>query len=217
MFHKALSQIFLASKRDVDEYLFRKNLEGDESYLMKKQLMIFCFEGKKSQELDEATKVKSEEICKSYIFDYLTYRVKNESICLTSTQLNQSECIADLILEFVSKGLSDWFTVTYNPVAGFFIIADCKKLIDLPSLMGIKLDRSFDVFAFLAYFFGVRFIPAESMGIEGKSHCSLLRVSFSCDMQFIVIGLFSLFLGINHFIQSPTVPNFSENLLLQEA
>lgn len=210
MFHKVLSSIFLAPKKDIDDYLFKKNLDSDEGYLLKKQLMIFCFEGDESKKLSESVKIACKEICKKYISEYLSYRIKNESISLILNDHNQAKCVEDILLNFVSKGISEWFEITHNPVAGFFIIADCSKLMNASFLGEVHLNSSFDVFAFLAYFFGVRFIPAESMGIENKADCSLLRVSFSCDIQFIVVGLFSLFLGINHFIC-----NSYEDLLLK--
>ena len=98
---------------------------------------------------------------------------------------------------FMAEELQRWFAVARVPDCGFFLIADCRPLLQRWGRRRPALAGAFDVFALCAVLFGVRTIPEECMGnlrFAGGSY--RLRFTYSVPADRLIAASFTLYLGL---------------------
>ncbi|CAF3781901.1 unnamed protein product [Rotaria sordida] len=133
-------------------------------------------------------------------FDKIQYERTIEQSEIDETKLILEQIIQEkkynetTVKFFRSIGLSKYFTICCIPAAGFFVIVNCQ-----PFLQSIgrqyNLKTSFDVALFLSYFYRIRVVPEEMMGIDLQQTTSsqLLRLSYTISNENIVEATFTIF------------------------
>jgi len=211
---KAVIDMLSTKKADI-KYYFDQNNFSARGYAFKRKIMIFGLEGRRSKCLSYEDKITCESVYRAEIKN-LFQKKRQQGIELFDkdyllksgvdiNSLSQNDNISryeQLIVEdFLERGVSEWFDLSFDPIWGFFSIVNCEKLISCSPIVGINLNNSFDVFAFLAFFFGFRTIPSETMGIENpRIGQHKLRCTYSSKIETIVSGLFTIFVGINQLL-----------------
>jgi aspartate/methionine/tyrosine aminotransferase len=173
----ALADMLLAGDEALECFLEKGNSESDGGYQRKLKLIYFGLEGWSSQRLSTKDKEMSEAVFREEIFQFHD---------------------GPIAREFFEVGLSPWLEPVFDPDWGLFVIVDCQRAIRRFSGSRLPIRSSFDVFALLAFFCGVRSIPGETMGLEknGAEH-QLLRLSFSCATSVLVKALYVAWVGLS--------------------
>jgi aspartate/methionine/tyrosine aminotransferase len=187
----------------LDEYL-AANWSGPDGYRRKKNLMLACMEGGSSPHLD----ADSRDISRQNIFDgvlefFAWKRAQGVELYdadyqsadgrRAATPSDYQRRVAD---DFVKEGLSRWLEVCTSPDCGFFVIVDCRRLLERWRLPKPPLSSAFDVFALFAVLFGVRTIPEECMGDLDFTSSRRIRFSYSVPAETIIRACVTLYLGM---------------------
>jgi aspartate/methionine/tyrosine aminotransferase len=141
-----------------------------------------------------------------------------EKLQIEQSEIDETKLIIEQIIRpkkydetmiklFFSIGLSEYLTVCCIPAAGFFVIVNCQ-----PFLQSIgrqyNMKTSLEVALFLSYFYRIRVIPEEMMGVDLQQTTSpqLLRLSYSINSENIVEAAFTIFSGLFKLKTSTTSP-----------
>ncbi|MFD4657087.1 hypothetical protein ACFWP2_15835 [Kitasatospora sp. NPDC058444] len=104
---------------------------------------------------------------------------------------------AGSVARFLDRGLGRWLTVPREPETGFFVMADCGPLLASELGRALRLTCSFDVFALLVHFMGIRTIPEEVMTVRGAAPpARLLRLTFGVAETTWVRACFLIHFGL---------------------
>ncbi|MEV0083700.1 aminotransferase class I/II-fold pyridoxal phosphate-dependent enzyme [Saccharopolyspora sp. NPDC050642] len=115
---------------------------------------------------------------------------------LAMRQARRCPELAPFVDGFLATGLSSWLRPFNRPDAGFFQVVSCAPMLDSERFRGLGVRSSFDVFALLAYVFGMRTIPEEGMR-PGTRAGTRLRIAFSVEPD-VLAGLFlRVFAGLS--------------------
>ncbi|MGQ0842357.1 aminotransferase class I/II-fold pyridoxal phosphate-dependent enzyme [Actinokineospora sp.] len=178
-------------------------------YEFRRALMTAMLEGIGSARVDPAVRPEVERVLRAGAAGFFREKFRH-GIVLTDTALDPGgdryedlpaavlDEHARLVDAFVGEGLARWFEIEVVPTAGFFQIVSCRRLLarNPVEAAGIELRTAFDVFAFLAYFLGVRSIPEEGMGLP-RPDTTRLRFSFSPEVSTLVTTLFTTYLALS--------------------
>lgn len=213
---EALKALVTSPQSQLRAYLAWNNLEAEESYLRKRTTLLACLEGVKTPRLGLLDSEWAEATLRREIERFFRWKEGQGIVLLDRGYLRRRlgggepeddeaayRVYQALVAEaFLREGLRRWFTAHSVPQAGFFLVVDCSALINSSPVAGIPIRGAFDVFALLAYFFGVRTIPEEAMVmIDNPSEVgTLLRLSFSCDIETIVRAMFMVYVGLEQLL-----------------
>ena len=187
----------------LDLYL-TANWSDPDGYQQKKNLMLACLEGCTSSKIDSNSSDTCRQRVRDGVVDFFEWK-RSQGIelfdadfrftdgHLASDPADFRRRIQDC---FVEEGLSRWLDVCAVPECGFFVIADCRRLLQRLGNREPYLTCAFDVFALLAVLFGVRTIPEECMGDLEFSGSHRLRFSYSVPNETITRATITLYLGL---------------------
>ncbi len=198
IFQKALIELFESPTNQIQEFFKKNNTHDEWGYSLKRKLSIYLLEGASTTKLSE----KEKNPIRLIIFKEIKLLVKkweDLGVSFSDTDLKKPfdrQHRVSLVDRFMEEGLSDFFDIVRDAEAGFFFILNCQKLINKGKIGPVKICCSFDVFALLSYFFGLKLFPSEAMGLQHGSNCNQLRYSFSSDVSLIVSLFFTAYLGI---------------------
>jgi len=228
MIQGALLAMVEAPVDSMKRFLQHNAFNGIDGYVLKRDVMIACFEGTSSTDkIGEQRKPIIQKVLMKQLREFLASQYAEtvstdagtQAVTVPGTTPHQHFTkwwarrvrtgLPDddmLVNVFCKTGLNRYFEVTFVPDAGFFLIVDSKKLIAQSQGHSWAMNSSMDVFFFLRTIFDVRLIPEEVMGDFneiGKKTC--LRFTFSPTMRRIVWGLFTLFVGLHALEELPLV------------
>jgi aspartate/methionine/tyrosine aminotransferase len=187
----------------LDDYL-AANWSGPDGYRPKKNLMLACMEGGSPPHLDPDSRDISQQDILDGVLEFFAWK-RAQGVELYDADYqsadgqraaNPSDYQRRVADDFVKEGLSRWLEVCASPDCGFFVIVDCRRLLQRWRLQEPRLTCAFDVFALFAVLFGVRTIPEECMGDLDFSGSHRLRFSYSVPAQTIIRGCVTLYLGM---------------------
>lgn len=174
LFQSSLSTLFPEEHTKITDYL----ATNAHVYKTKRNLLLACLMG--------VDKFQYERTIERFELD--------ETKFLLEQITQQKKYDKSMIKAFFSVGLSKYFTVCCVPEAGFFIIVNCQ-----PFLQSIgqqyNIKTSFEAALLLSYFYRVRVVPEEMMGVDLQQTTSpqLLRLSYSISNENIVEAAFTIF------------------------
>ncbi|MFL6335039.1 MAG: aminotransferase class I/II-fold pyridoxal phosphate-dependent enzyme [Pyrinomonadaceae bacterium] len=189
----------------LDEYL-AANWSEPGGYRRKKNLMLACMEGGSSPNLDPDSRDISRQNILDGVSEFFAWkRAQGVELYDADYQFADGQCAATppdyqrrVADDFVKEGLSRWLEVCTSPDCGFFVIVDCRRLLERCHLRKPRLTCGFDVFALFAVLFGVRTIPEECMGDLDFTDSHRLRFSYSVPTETIIRACVTLYLGMTH-------------------
>lgn len=214
IFQNALTTLFNSSNDSITTF-FNKNNYGPEGYFFKKHLAILMLEGIHTKKLNSLEKGACIETIQSQIQAFFN---RNDKLNISffdselipdslNEALSSDEYQNMLINSFLQRGLSDYFEIQNDPEASFFLMINCQKLINQSAVGPIKITNSFDVSALLSFFFGLRPLPAEAMGVQETYKHNILRLSFSIEISLIIPLLFTAFIGLQQLKNIKSIKN----------
>lgn len=187
----------------LDDYL-AANWSGPDGYRRKKNLMLACLEGGGSTSLDADLRGTLQREILDGVSEFFAWkRAQGVELYDAGYQSVDGRRAANppdyqrlVAADFAEEGLSRWLEVCASPDCGFFIIVDCRRLLQSWRPREPRLTCAFDVFALFAVLFGVRTIPEECMGDLDFSGAHRIRFSYSVPAETIIRACVTLYLGL---------------------
>lgn len=187
----------------LDDYL-AANWSGPDGYRRKKNLMLACVEGGSSTSLDSDLRDTLQREILDGVSEFFAWK-RSQGVELYDADYqsaggrraaNPTDYQRLVAADFAEGGLSRWLEVCESPDCGFFVIVDCRRLLQNWPLQEPRLTCAFDVFALFAVLFGVRTIPEECMGDLDFSGSHRIRFSYSVPAETIIRACVTLYLGM---------------------
>ena len=174
LFQSSLSTLFPEEYTKITDYL----AINAHVYKTKRNLLLACLMGFEKLQY-ERTIEQSELDETKFLLEQITQQKKYDK---------------SMIKSFFSIGLSKYFTVCCIPEAGFFIIVNCQPFLQTVGRQ-YNIKTSLEVALFLSYFYRVRVVPEEMMGVDLQQTTSpqLLRLSYSISNENIIEAAFTIF------------------------
>lgn len=204
VYQEALIDLFSTPQSVIKDYLNKNNSSPSDGYKFKRKLSIFLIEGTDTNRLTNAEKGDCKVRIVNEVLAFFN-EYEKRGIYLFDEELVNSKINIDLtydhfkqhlLHEFIREGLSSYFDLVRDVEAGFFFILDCQKMIDRKHIGPLKVSCSFDAFALLSYFFGLKLFPSEAMGVTDVVKQNQLRYSFSCGIPLMISLIFTAYIGL---------------------
>jgi hypothetical protein len=186
----------------LDRYL-AANWSDPDGYQQKRNLMLACLEGCTSSKIDSDSTDTCRQRVRDGVVDFFEWK-RSQGVELFDADFKFNGQLANDPADFrrrvqdcfVEEGLRRWLDVCSVPDCGFFVIADCRRLLQRLGSREPYFTCAFDVFALMAVLFGVRTIPEECMGDLAFSGSHRLRFSYSVPNETITRAAITLYLGL---------------------
>ena len=182
MLQSGIFSLFSTEYVNIMNYLSINSSE----FMLKRNILLVCICGKD----------KLKDICHSIDSSIHGFnQTKLDEALLIIREIFQIKKFSKILTEsFITHGLSNYFELTYIPLAGFFLIINCELFLKTIGFY-YNMKTSFEVALFLSYFYRIRVIPEELMGLakDKDDKSKLLRLSYSIQNESIVTRTFAIF------------------------